>query len=331
MHGLVAQRQIEISGLTLDVNEVLQDEFVIQYLKQEKEKAWEGFGYAEANKIFSSQFQDPLVNVLLAEYYFSEQSYMQAMSLLNQLDASSNESLDIYELKAKIYRELEEYELAIDQINNAILVHRTNPVFYADKADIYLNMGDSLSALEYYQKAWELDHSDYNTAIKAATIHAANKQIDEAIRWLDRTEGFGEGKNEVNSVKVKILREQGANEEANQILMQMFEKGKVQAGEELASYYLTALQYDSALWCATKILETDSTHLDALLMKGEVFDQRGYYTSSLQYYDIVLSLDSLNEEALEGQRKVNGKIAYLRQIKEKKAAIPTFDFAAPKQ
>lgn len=329
MHSLSASGKMELAGLTLRPEGGMSDEYIVQYLQQVRAKDWEGFGFAEAKQIFSSSYNDPYINVLLAEYYFQDGSLQQALSLLNQTEGDVPNKIEVDELKSRIYIRMKRYDLALDHINNAILVNRKDPGLFGTKADIYMAMEDSLSALRYYQQVWDIDSLNQEVAIKIASIYAARHQADTAIAWLNRADVDDESSDMLDEVKIRIFRETGQDAKANELLYGRIQQGDFGAGDELMRYYLNESQYDSTLKVASKILELDSANLNAMLRKGEVFDRRGYYPSALQYYGRVLQIDSLNEEAQEGMRKVNGKIAYLRKIRAEKASIPIFDFASP--
>ncbi|PIB34959.1 hypothetical protein BFP72_05910 [Reichenbachiella sp. 5M10] len=299
-------------------------EALVQSLLQSRKYSWANFSLSDAKKVAQRQGESAYVSFLLADYYYHMGQYDKALSLLETEGVDELPQLQVDDLKAQIYSEIGEYAMAIDLINSAILINRGSARLYGQKAEVYLKMSDSLSAIAYYEKAWELDSTAVDVPLRMAQLYAGVKEFDRAIAWLDRVKVDNL---EVKKVKIETLRSQGNDARANVLLAEMLATGDLQSGEELMAYFTEVRQLDSVLYYSTRILERDSTNLPALFGKAEVFDTKGYFSSSLRYYESVLEIDSLNEEALDGVRKVNGKIAYLRKIKEQKESIPSFDFA----
>ncbi|MBU2913141.1 tetratricopeptide repeat protein [Reichenbachiella agariperforans] len=327
MYNQLSIGQLELSGLSLDLDEPLHAEFVIQYLLQEKRKHWDGVSPRVARKLTEQLGTEPYICFLLAEYYFDQREYDLALQQLNT-PVEGMPELEVYDLKSKIYNRLGAYDLAIDQINNAILINSSNSTLFDQKANIYLHMKDSLSALTYYKQAWSLDQSKLDIPVKVARLYAEQGELEEAISWLDRVD-IDQSSPEVRAVKIKIYRSQGMDLEANAILKGQLDKGDLSSGKELVNFFKARHKADSVLHYASVILEQDSVNRDAMMDKAEMYDLKGYFSSSIQYYEQVLEIDSLDQEAIEGVRKVNGKIAYLRKIRERKESIPTFDIASP--
>ncbi|UXP31972.1 hypothetical protein N6H18_16630 [Reichenbachiella agarivorans] len=318
------------SGYTLDVDsDEIQDlEYVIQFMQEDREKGWLALTPVQADFVVSEAFQSPYLNFLLAEYFYAQGQLSRALGLLTGIDESAMPMLEVYNLKSKIFEEQGEYELAIDQVNNAILINRSDAELYDQKATIYLNMKDTLSAINYYEKSWYMDTAQVDLAIELADLYANKGDMVSAIDWLGHAEN-NEGSKRVKYIKIKIYRTQQMDVEANVLLEELLSGGDLTSGGELVAFFEERNQWDSALYYSDQMLEVDSMYIPALMAKAEIYDHKRYYPSAISYYESILAIDSLNQEALEGVRKVNGKIAYLRKIKERREALPSFDFISP--
>ncbi|MBV6644599.1 MAG: hypothetical protein KI790_04075 [Cyclobacteriaceae bacterium] len=96
---------------------------------------------------------------------------------------------------------------------------------------------------------------------------------------------------------------------------------------KLANWYRQERSWDSAIYQLNKILMRDSLNREAIMIQGDVNQERGFFTSALRSYYYLLQQDSTDTEAREQVDIVNRKIAYLRRIRESQREIPTLDLS----
>lgn len=304
---------------------------LIQYLKLHEQARWKNINEKEIDACLATFENNAELYELVSDYYLTKGNIEEALLYTTKAEGRGANSAEFFKKKANVYMALGDYGLAIDYLNKAVHVNRNDPDIYLLKGEVYIKLEDSISALKYKEQAFVHDSSRHDIAFDLAHIYASTNRNDEANLLADYLVKQSYRQEELNFLKVKILRKEDRQSEANQKLALMLGEGEINAGEQLVVYFMQKNMYDSAIYYSTDILHRDSLNLSALGAKALSFDHKGYFTSALMYYNQMLAIDSLNKEAIEGVRKVNGKIAYLRKLREQREAIPTFDFATDKK
>lgn len=312
------------------LNEFSTDE-LIQYLKIHEKAHWANAAENEILKSLELSGENAEVLELISDFYLTRGSLEEALKYNTEAENNGASSTEFYKKRARIYADLGQYGLAVDYINKAVMINGNDPDIYLTKGEVYMKLGDSTSALQYKEQAFRNDSSRQDIAADLAYLYASTKQHENAHHFADLLIANGYNVSEMNELKVEVLRKELKFQEANRLLKKMLDSGQVEAGIALIDYFEKQSEYDSTIFYAMQVLDKDSLNMRALEAKAFSFDHKGYFTSSLMYYNQMLAIDSLNEEAREGIRKVNGKIAYLRKLRERREAIPTFDFASPRK
>lgn len=333
LHDANYRTELPLESIVLteaEVSEFDADD-LIQYLKLHEQNNWidtserEMIGWLEK---FENQIE---VLELISDFYLSRDRIERALFYNTQAEEHGANSTEFYKKRAKIHMALGQYELAIDYINKAVTINGNDPDTYLSKGDVYMRLGDSASALQYKEQAFVRDSSRLDIAADLAHLYASTGENPKAMIISNMLIGKNYQLKEMTYLNVELFRLAGQDLEANKLLKTLLNSNEVRAGMDLIDYFQQQNRYDSIVHYATKVLEFDSLNLLAMEAKAMTFDKKGYFTSALIYYHQMLGIDSLNKEALEGIRKVNGKIAYLRKLREQREAIPTFDFASPKK
>lgn len=304
-------------------------EDAIQYLRFHETQNWQDLSAKEINKWSELYNQSAEVLELVSDYYRTNDDLEKALHFNQLAEEKGAAGVDFYKKRAYLYKALGEYELAIDYINKAVRINGSDPDTYLTKGKVYLSMGDSLSALSNMQRAFANDSTRLDIGVDLAHLFVKAGQDLNAKMMIDYLVAQDYMSTALTHLLVRLYRRKGQDEDANRLLRNLLNNGGTAAGVSLVNYFREQNLLDSMILYSTTVLEQDTANLSAMEAKAYSFDRKGYYTSALIYYNQMLAIDSLNEEALEGIRKVNGKIAYLRKLREQKEAIPTFDFAAP--
>lgn len=304
---------------------------LIQYLKLHEQAGWRGINEKEISDCISVFGNNSNLLELVSDFYLARGDIDKAIFYTVKAEDNGANSAEFYKKKANVHKAINEYSIAIDYLNKAVLLNKNDPDIYLLKGDIYLKLEDSISALKYKEEAFYHDSSRYDIAFDLAHIYESVDEYNKAFLLADHLISVSYEVETVGFLIVKLLRHEENHLEANQKLASMLEEGTIKAGEQLLTFFMVQNLYDSAIHYSAKILLQDSINMTALEAKAASFDEKGYFTSALMYYNQMLAIDSLNKEANEGVRKVNGKIAYLRKLREQREAIPTFDFATEKK
>lgn len=300
-----------------------------QRLNLEKSNNWIGITEEEVFDIASKNSRNPDILTLVSSYHLSNGDIDKSQAFCDRVKKLGGKSIDYYILRSQIHAKKGENDIAIDQINRAILVNRFDPELYKEKGQLYLDFGDTLSAINYLKKSMLLDTTKLESCILIAQLFSQKRDYESASYWLERGLLFDANNMKLRFVQSDIYRSAGLDNEANEVLKHLLETGSPIAGERLLNFFVESSEYDSVLNYANQLIVLDSLNMSALLSKGVAFDRKGYFSSSLNYYEQALSVDSTNQEAIQGMHKVKGKIAYLRKIREQRESIPTFDFLIP--
>ncbi|MEO9967185.1 MAG: tetratricopeptide repeat protein [Reichenbachiella sp.] len=309
----------------MDVNDV------IQYLNLHEESSWIHTTEAELISLVNEFDDSPEIHELVADYYLTIGNVEEALVYNTKAEERGARSTEFYKKRAEVFAALGQYGLAIDYLNKAVKINGNDPDIYLSKGEVYLNMGDSISSLQYKSHAFIQDSSRLDIAADLAYLYARHDELDKSRNLIDLLIASDYRPKEMKKLDASLYRRKGQMDQANAIYKSLLDSGDTAAGVVLIDHFKQQNLHDSIVHYSTLLLEQDSSNLFALEAKAISFDYKGYYTSALIYYNQMLDIDSLNQEAHEGIRKVKGKIAYLRKLKEQKEAIPNFDFLAPKR
>ena len=197
------------------------EEYGVLLAKKDKEK--------EAVDIFKDVLKkDPkriYSGIWLSNYYMKEREYKEAKDILLKLynndstnsyfarniglcniklidkvgsikwllKATELDSTDIkaYEYLALVYVSLEKFDLALENLNKALLVDPNNKELYVKIGDTHIMRNHNYQAIPVFLKAYELDTKDESIAKKIGICYFKIKKNDKAKEYLDRTINLG--------------------------------------------------------------------------------------------------------------------------------------------
>ena len=305
-------------------------DWIVKYLREVQKHEWQGIDREKLLEVVVNAPESKEISLLAAEYFIFEKDIENAWLWVRRAESQGANSAQFFKTVSLVHSLTGRYDLAIDYINRAILVNRNDPSMYENKGSIYLQYGDTISGIEYLRRAYSQDSSNHHLSLRVAELNMRMGNIPEAEKWL---ESIGESERNMNHqiLLAQIYYQSERELEALALFKSSLQMGQIEAGEYLIKYFRASSNVDSVLFYSNQVLDLDSMNLMALNAKAASFDEKGYFNSAVQYYETVLGYDSLHQEARQGLDKVNGKIAYLRQLKERREAIPVFDLAVPKK
>ena len=90
----------------------------------------------------------------------------------------------------------------------------------------------------------------------------------------------------------------------------------------LADWYLKVNEWDSARFILTDVIEEDPTNRTAIWKVGRLFEERGWFSSSLEYYNQLIELNPQDSLAINRIDLIQRKIAYLQRLKFEESKLP---------
>jgi hypothetical protein len=205
---------------------------------------------------------------------------------------------------------------------------------YLDKAEpgdqlfagsVYLEIEDSiLSSYHFIQSLREDGPSEELIWICLPVWHAHG--IYQAVIELGMP--FKEKLNNVQRVLLADAHYQSGN--TSQAKKLLWSTDLWQANVLLSDWFVEEVEWDSAHLALEKEGVSDTKRVEVLMRHGGIDQARGWFTSSLTYYEQVLAMDSTYQEAQKEVEIVHQKIAYLRRIREMQREIPTLNLSSKK-
>ncbi|MEP0984931.1 hypothetical protein [Ekhidna sp.] len=98
----------------------------------------------------------------------------------------------------------------------------------------------------------------------------------------------------------------------------------------LADWYLEDAMWDSAGYVLTSVIEKDSTKRKPIWKAGRLYEDRGWYSTSMKYYEFLLELNPQDTLAVQRIDLIQRKIAYLQRLKFEESKIPVLELKSKK-
>lgn len=136
----------------------------------------------------------PQVYINLADLYFRQRNFADAINLLETASAEMPDNLVIAHYLARVYMEDSRLDLAIDQLDKIIESQSENFDAYYDLARVYFELGNWDLAIQNFENVLEYKLDNEWVYFYLAQAYEANDEIDKAIsNYLKSTtvnEGF---------------------------------------------------------------------------------------------------------------------------------------------
>lgn len=308
-------------------------ELAIHKLKMLKERGWPIGSHSEIKNALKLDSLNTTILELAVDLYVNSSEFESALGFASKAEEYGSNSASFYQLKSEVYNGKGEYDRAIDYINKAILINRSDYESYYTKGKIYLSFGDTISALRFMNIGLANNRNNYRTLYEVSDIYEKTGQYKEAALLIDQAISYAPQNEKLMLKKSDIYLNQDKIVAAKDILRTSFDEDstRLASGMKLGSIYYELLNYDSTILVMEKINSYDSLNMGALSLKAKSFEMRGFYTSAINTYGQILSVDSLYENAKTEREKLIRKRAYLQKIKEEREAVPTFDFFIPRK
>ena len=209
-----------------------------------------------------------------------------------------SKDFDTLTRRAFSYFAMDQYDLALNEINEAIKLDSGKAGAYYLRATFYERMGKLEEALADYDKAIELK-PDYSSAYEKRQellkIMYPNRDMLDIVDLMQRADSFMENKNYNSAVEVytKILKAEPNYPEAR------FQRGRA---------YLLMKKYDLALTDYKKLIELNQNGDGAYNNRGWAYENLGEYDKALADYNKALELNPNNKNAKKNRQRVLDKM-----------------------
>ena len=241
----------------------------------------------------------------------------------NAIEAGASEPM-LYGLMAEMYFANDSLRLALDYIEKAIDVNEQKRTYRYIKGKIHLALGDTTMAEQELLQAIVGEGTNKEAYLALADIYTAKHDYASAGHHLNEILKTTYDK-EVLYEKGAILNKMNLLDSAKGVFTSILQNDAMYAPayHQLGQYYYQKNNLDSANWYAAAALEIDSVFIAPMLLQARVLDRRRQYQNAVQMYEAILAIEPANITALGELRSLKGKIAYLQRIQEERRTRET--------
>ncbi len=243
----------------------------------------------------------------LVGYYLNNGNFDELQSILK----SAVETRPRLEAKIRIATQKKE---DINGLLNRYSIHYKDIEATIFAINSYLEIKDTAQSIVHFEKLNTLDSMNELLRSFHPILMARNK-FAESIYFVNN-----QLVNSPNDTTLLIdlaisLYEKNETDSAKNILRRM---NSSRNHELLATWFKKENNWDSTLFYLDKMLIRNPSSRSLLLDKAETLESKRWVTKSLMYYERVLQMDPSDSVMQARVEIVRRKVAYLRQIKEKK-------------
>ena len=235
---------------------------------------------------------------MLADLYFSEKEYLKSLAYANKILENNANDHEAYVQIGKIFLATRDTMIAERNLLKSIDLEPHNPAAYQSMVDINFGRGKYSKALSYLNENLKNTPENINLIFQKASIYQATDSLDKSHKLLQ-----------------EITR---------------IDKNNYNAWHALAKMKLEERKYDSAVVYASKSVEVNETFDKGWMLLGQIYDRAGNYTLAKFQYENILARDSTVVEANAALQKLNGKVAYLRELQRLRKERESFKALRPR-
>lgn len=273
--------------------------------------------------------KEPQVMMLAADYYINKGDFEQSWIYAQQANRLGSVHPSLSLIQAKYLLSRRNFKDASRLIEYYFTQGGSLPEAFAVGAELANQAGDTARARQILESGVQLNPGNFKLHSTLSEVYVAagqpEKLADLIKNYQGKTNDRAAFRNELLGAYVSSRDFAAASRLAKNWPVSS-ESGELKYG----NIFLESIMADSANYYADQILATDSTNTGAMLLKARYLSKRGRLNESYKYYSLILDQHPGDQIAMQEIGIVRGKIAYLRKIREEKAAIPVFDFAPKK-
>lgn len=305
------------------------------------------------------------VKIRFARQYANEGKYASALKVLNELNASEPDDVEVVMTRASVYSLMMEYQKAVDEYKKALTITDEEEweEIYTTIAYEYENMGAFDLALQNLNLALKIAHQPEQLLFEIGMCYEMADRVEDAIvffkdflehqpssvaSWfnlalayhhLELYEKAIDAYEYVIAIDetyvpayLSMAQSYAAMGEYRKALEVYHESETYDPAEPLTLYYMgecheKLLEYDQALQFYHKALEMDDTLPEAWAGIGVIFDEQGNTKAAANYLEKAIELDQLNAEFLLIQAELMMK---LQRYDKAKACFQRIEEIDPK-
>lgn len=210
-----------------------------------------------------------LTNEALSHYY--KGNLTDAISLYNEILTHYPLDVNIRVNLATVYRQIGEYDLAIEQFKKVSDIESSNAAIYKELGWTYLYSGNPKQAIESFERAIELEESsEYYYGI-ALSLSALDKHSD-ALPYFEQALALDPTSPVIHADLARTLTKMGdvSGAISHFVSALKYDPSASELNEKLGALYLEVGDYPKALESFDKVLRTNSSNAYARQQKEAI-------------------------------------------------------------
>ncbi|MTI26547.1 tetratricopeptide repeat protein [Fulvivirga kasyanovii] len=263
-----------------------------------------------------------------SEYHFMEGRVHQK---LNQPDAAikalliaesmGNVNHDLYKIIAEEYLRLGMNDKAREAINRLTGINQSAES-YALKGQVMLSLGDTIQAIDNFEKSIALDKSYIKPLIALTDINIARNNEDKAFALVNQLIDLEPENMDFLEKKGNLLQRSGQLDSAVQVFKHITSvRDNYMDLYKLSNIYYLMDEYDSSRMMAERAFEKNEEFLEAQLVVARSLDKLRKYQEAIDVYEMIVESDSTFNLAITELDNLKRKVAYLWRLEQQRRAM----------
>ncbi len=305
-------------------------------LNNQPEKAEEAF-----KKVLADEPDSKNAAAQLAQLYFDQGDYEQAVELLNKIDEEDMDA-PLLGMLAYAYTQTSQFDKAVSVYERALTRDPDNQEVRRAYAEALMGGGRLAAARTELEKILKADPDDGAAHLRLAQLDRQEGRFEEARKNLDRAQALMPESLEIPYQQVLVEDTLGNHDKAAEILQGLLKKTERESGhytvgeaanravflERLGQIYRTEQKYDQALEAFKRILDLgehqaprgEALIVETLRMDRRAEEARKAAESAVAKYPKDRALQILRATLMAESGKVEEGVGHLQELLNKTPA-----------
>jgi len=274
---------------------------------------------ASIRKALEIDENEPVYHALFAEALLQKGQNREAMRAAKEALKKGGKSVELYEMMAQAALNSNYFSEALQYSDSALALAPNNPYNYFFKGKALAARRDTLAAERELLKSLDMGASQDAIYEALVDMYMNTGNFQKARFYMEKNLDVQQVNDRMRFQQAQILRRTGNPDSAALIMSEIKNSSSVNRfaiNKELMELYFDKTWYDSALYYALQTQQYRSGDKFAKLTEARIYDRRRKYQQSLDKYEEIVAMDSLQQEdihklAVEELDYLRRKIAYL--------------------
>jgi len=183
----------------------------------------------------------------------------------------------------------------------------------------YLQLSDTLMSIYFMTKVWKEDPSsslmfDYGKVLLSKNYSVRGLKVLQTFREAQRRDQT------IDFELAAFYESTGYHREALTLLKKY--SGNKEVDFRIANLFRKESLLDSSIMYLDTVLISDPGNLRATKLKAETYEQKGWLSTSLRFYEQAYAIDSADTVIRDRMDLIQRKIAYLQRQKFEESRLP---------